>query len=293
MPLTTPAPVMEFVLSDRDFQWLRRAASEYSGIMLPDTKRNMIHGRLSKRLRALGLRRFSDYRALLERSGGGEFREFINSLTTNLTSFFREAHHFEHLARVALPARMEARQRAGKGKKLRIWSAGCSTGEEPYSILMAIRDQVPAAAGWDVRVLGTDLDTEVLARAARGEYPAESVAELDAGLLRRHFFRGAGSFAGRVKVKEELARGVEFRPLNLVKPWMNPFGEPIDVIFCRNVVIYFDKPTQRDLFARFARELAPGGYFYQGHSETLFQLSDRFEAVGRTAFRLVDAKESG
>jgi chemotaxis protein methyltransferase CheR len=276
----------EFLLTDRDFQWLRKAASEYSGIMLPEVKRNMIYGRLSKRLRTLGLRKFSEYRKLLEGPDSGEFREFINSLTTNLTSFFREPHHFEHLTHVALPACMEARRRRGRAKQLRIWSAGCSTGQEPYTIMMAIRDHLPAADDWDVRILATDLDTQVLARAERGEYSTESVEDLDAELVRRWFLRGAGAFAGRVKVKPALARGIEFRQFNLVKPWTNPWNEPIDVIFCRNVVIYFDKPTQRGLFERFANSLTPGGYFYQGHSETLFHLCDRFEAAGRTVYRL-------
>ena len=276
----------EFQLTDRDFDWLRRTANQYSGIMLPDAKREMVYGRLTKRLRVLGLRRFSDYRKLVEQPGNTEFREFINSLTTNLTSFFREPHHFDHLVNVALPERMEARLQQGKPRQLRIWSAGCSTGQEPYSILMAIRDRLPKADSWEVRLLATDLDTQVLARAEEGVYPDDSIQGLDPNVLRRWFLRGAGSLTGKVRVRPDLPLLVHFEQFNLVQPWTNPWGEPFDVIFCRNVVIYFDKATQRDLFARFADSLAPGGYLYQGHSESLFQISDRFIAAGRTTYQL-------
>lgn len=290
MASTISPPTGDFVLTERDFQWMRRAASEYSGIMLPEAKRKMIYGRLTKRLRTLGLRSFTEYRKLLEDASSNEFPEFINALTTNLTAFFREPYHFEHLTQVALPALMAAKQRRGKAKRLRIWSAGCSTGQEPYSILMAIRDHVPDWQDWELRLIATDLDTQALGRARRGEYAMETVQELDRDLVRRWFLRGSGAFAGQVKIKPVLSSAVEFAQFNLVRPWSRPWGEPIDIIFCRNVVIYFDKPTQVDLFERFADTMTPGGFLYQGHSETLFQINDRFQAVGRTVYQLPEGK---
>ncbi len=287
---TASSPAADFVLTERDFQWMRRAASEYSGIMLPEAKRKMIYGRLTKRLRTLGMRSFSEYRKLLEDTNSNEFPEFINALTTNLTAFFREPYHFEHLTQTALPEVMAARERRGKARRLRIWSAGCSTGQEPYTILMAIREGLPQARSWELRVIATDLDTQALARARRGEYPQETVRDLDEGLVRRWFLRGSGAFAGQVKVRPELSAAVEFQQFNLVRPWSRPWGEPIDVIFCRNVVIYFDKATQVELFQRFADTMAPGGFLYQGHSETLFQINDRFQPVGRTVYQLPEGK---
>jgi chemotaxis protein methyltransferase CheR len=265
-----------FVLSDADFHWLRRAAQDHSGIMLPEAKRTMIFGRLSKRLRALGLRDFHEYRRLLEQPGAGEFREFINSLTTNLTYFYREPHHFEHLAKVALPERMAANGQSG----LSVWSAAASSGEEAYSAVMTVFETSSSA---NLRVLATDLDTQTLAKGRAGIYSTETVADMDGQRLSRWFLRGRGAYEGKVRVKPELQDPIEFREFNLVKPWKLP--EVFDVVFCRNVVIYFDKPTQRELFARIADVLAPGGYLYLGHSETLFGVSEEFELVGKTIYR--------
>ena len=270
----------DFEFTTRDFEWLRGVASEHSGIVLLDTKRNMIYSRLAKRLRHLGLNNFSEYRRLLEDGDPQEFSEFINALTTNLTSFFREAHHFEHLREVVWPE-LQAR-RASPGM-LRIWSAGCSTGEEPYTVSMVVRDALNG--GWDYQILATDLDSKVLATAASGIYPAERVSDLDPRLVRRSFLRGTGALQGKVRVKSELQAAISFQQLNLVKEWSA--GEPFDIIFCRNVVIYFDKPTQKQLFARFADSLVPGGYLYIGHSESLFQTTTAFELVGKTTYRRI------
>ena len=270
------------VLKDADFEVLRRLASEHSGIMLPASKRTMVRGRLSKRMRALGIRSFSDYRALLESGSKEEFGEFINCLTTNLTYFFREPHHFEHLAEQALPECMHARTAKGQNR-LRLWSAASSTGEEPYSIMMTVLDALSDKSGWDVRLLATDLDTRVLAAARAGVYGEDSVQGLDPALLGRWFLRGSGSLAGRVRTKPSLQRNLEFRQLNLVQPWTMP--EPFDIIFCRNVIIYFDKEVQKKLFARMAAVLVPGGYLYLGHSELLLGISDRFTLVGKSVYR--------
>ena len=264
-------------LSDRDFEWLRQAANRHSGIQLPPGKRNMIQSRLAKRLRKLGLEDFAAYRQLLERGNDAEFGEFINCLTTNVTSFFREPHHFEHLRKVALPEKTA-------GGRPRIWSAGCSTGEEPYSITATVLDwAAEARPGLDFRLQATDLDTNVLDKARGGVYPEERVGELDLAWKRRWLYRGAGGFAGQVKVKPALQAPIEFKQWNLVRPWTVP--EPFGIVFCRNVVIYFDKATQKTLFDRFANAMEPGGFLYIGHSETLFQVSDRFRVVDKTTYQ--------
>ena len=274
----------DFQFTNQDFEWLRSVANAHSGIMLPDAKRTMIYSRLAKRLRHLGLTKFSQYRALLEGGNQEEFSEFINALTTNLTAFFREPHHFDHVRQVALPALMAARRNQ---KRVHIWSAGCSTGEEPYTLSMVMKTALAELGGaWDYRISATDLDTKVLASAAAGIYPAERVSGLDTGLLRRCFLRGAGSLEGKFRIKPELQTPISFQQLNLVKEWS--MKEPLDIIFCRNVVIYFDKTTQKRLFDKFADAMAPGGYLYIGHSESLFQITSRFELVGTTTYQKVD-----
>jgi chemotaxis protein methyltransferase CheR len=273
----------DFEFKARDFEWLRRAASQYSGIVLPETKGRMVYSRLAKRLRQLGLTKFSEYRAILESGDQAEFVEFINALTTNLTYFFREPHHFEHLRNIALPGLIATRRPA---RRVSFWSAGCSTGEEPYSIsLVAKQTLAELGGGWDYRILATDLDTKVLAQAAAGVYEQERVDGLDLQTLQAAFLRGAGSFRGQVRVKPELQTPIAFQQLNLVQEWFRP--DPVDIIFCRNVVIYFDRPTQKRLFDRFADSIVPGGYLYIGHSETLFQTTDRFVLAGKTIYRRI------
>jgi chemotaxis protein methyltransferase CheR len=278
-----PLPT-DFLFTNRDFEWLRRVASEHSGIVLAETKRNMIYSRLSKRLRRLGLKKFSQYRALLQNGDSQEFKEFINALTTNLTSFFRERHHFEHLRHVALPELVKSGR---TDRVVRIWSAGCSTGEEPYTISMTMRDSLEElGCGWDYRVLATDLDTKVLATAAAGVYSAERVATLEKSVLRRCFLRGTGSFEGMFRIRPELRAPISFKQLNLTKDWS--IDEQFDLIFCRNVIIYFDRPTQKELFDKFTDLLAPGGYIYIGHSESLFQTQSRLTLVGKTTYQKTD-----
>jgi chemotaxis protein methyltransferase CheR len=271
----------EFEFSEDDFQWLRATANAHSGIVLADAKRNMIYSRLSKRLRKLKLRSFADYRKLLKSGDEAEFAEFINAITTNLTSFFREAHHFEHLSQVAIPETL--RSIAGQ-RKLRIWSAGCSTGEEPYTIGMVTGECLGARSD-QAELVATDLDTRVLEEASQGIYDASRATGLGDKRLRRWFLRGSGQFSGKVRVKPELRKPIRFEQLNLTQDWK--MAGPFDVIFCRNVVIYFDKATQHRLFARFAEVLRPGGYLYIGHSETLHQISDQFRLVGKTTYQRV------
>ncbi|CCD85469.1 Chemotaxis protein methyltransferase [Bradyrhizobium sp. ORS 285] len=269
----------EFALQDRDFRTLSKLVMDTAGIVLSERKRAFIHGRLSRRLRALGLNNFSQYCKLLETSDGdSELRNFINAVTTNHTSFFRESHHLDHLARVILPELMTANSDT---RRIRIWSAGCSSGEEPYSIAMAIHNSGKSLAGWDVKILATDLDTNVIAHAARGIYDAERAEGIPAAMKNR--FTTVQD--GNVVMNDELCDLITFAHLNLLERW--PMSGPFDVIFCRNVVIYFDKPTQTRLFNRYADITKPDGWLIVGHSENLLGITDRFELVGRTIYRKV------
>jgi chemotaxis protein methyltransferase CheR len=234
---------------------------------------------LSRRLRALGLDSFRAYRALLEGGDRDELVQFCNAITTNLTSFFREAHHFQYLHEQLL-APQAADLRAAR--RLRLWSAGCSTGEEPYSIAMTIHEALPDVRRRDIKILATDLDTEVLGRGARGLYEEERLRGLAPARLER-FFRRTGGAGTACAVAPELRALITFRELNLMHAL--PMKGPFDAIFCRNVVIYFDKDTQRELFARFARLQRPGDLLFLGHSESLYRVSDAYTLVGKTIYR--------
>ncbi|MFW6278034.1 MAG: CheR family methyltransferase [Halorhodospira sp.] len=264
----------EFRFTREDFEWIRETVGQETGIQLSEAKSDMVYSRLARRLRALGLQDFASYRKLLladpERQ---EMAHFVNALTTNLTAFFREGHHFEHLAEVlaAAPARV------------RIWSAGCSTGEEVYSAAIVAREVFGRQAEERVQILGTDLDSSVLEQGERGIYDHKRVAGLSRERLRAHFLRGKGAKEGLVRVRPELRRLVAFTPLNLLHEW--PFREPFDVVFCRNVIIYFNKEIQRRLFQRIAGVMSPQAWLYIGHSETLWRVSEQFESHGRTIYR--------
>lgn len=272
----------EFVFTRRDFERVRDLVGEQAGIALSDIKSDMVYSRLARRLRATGCRSFDEYLTRLE-ADAAELNHFVNALTTNLTAFFREPHHFDHLAAEALPAVMEGIQRRGAPKRICMWSAGCSTGEEAYSMAMVARETVPAP--WEVRILATDLDTDVLQRAERGIYDAQRVKGVPTERLRRHFLRGIGGNRGKVKVRPEVRALVEFGQLNLVQyPWH--FDEPFHVVFCRNTIIYFAKETQKELFREMRRHLVPRAWLYIGHSETLWQVADDFDSHGRTVYRL-------
>jgi chemotaxis protein methyltransferase CheR len=251
-----------------------------TGIHLSDQKRELVYGRLTRRLRALQLRSFAEYRERLERDAQ-EVAEFCNAITTNLTSFFREPHHFQYLRdHVLAPLAADRGER-----RLRIWSAGCSTGEEPYSIAMTILEALPEPDRWDVRILATDLDSDVLARARRGIYPVERTQSLSPARLQR-FFRERQEAGGIChQIAPEVAALVTFKQLNLIHAL--PMRGPLDAIFCRNVVIYFDKETQRDLFARIARLQRPGDILFLGHSESLFKVCDSYALIGKTIHRRV------
>ena len=271
----------EFDFTPADFEAVRRTLYEYAGISLNDGKSDLVYGRLARRLRALRITSFSAYLEYINSaSGEGEMVHFINALTTNLTAFFREPHHFEFLAGEALP---EAMRRHRFDHRVRLWSAGCSTGEEPYSIAMTLYESGLCQEPWDTRLLATDLDSNAVKTARQGCYAAQRTAGLTSARSGKWFRRISGG--NDVQVDSSLQSVITFKQLNLMHEW--PMSGPFDMIFCRNVVIYFDKPTQKRLFDRYADILVDGGYLFLGHSETMHNLSDRFELIGKTVYRKV------
>ena len=261
-----------FQLNDRDFSRARQLIDEYAGIKLSAQKRNMVYNRLLRRVRAHGVRSFGAYLDLVQADNSTERQSFVNALTTNLTAFFREPHHFELLA-----ARAVERVRKGQ-PPLRVWCSACSTGEEAWSIAMVLRE-----AGCAADIRASDIDSEVLRTANTGVYRSERVAGLEATRLKKHFLRGTGANDGLVTVRPELRSMVRFFQLNLQSPdW--PTQDRYDVIFCRNVVIYFDRDAQKRLAARFADMLVPGGLLVVGHSESFPSGHPAFRSCGRTAY---------
>ena len=269
----------EFSLSDREFEEIRRLVREHTGIALAESKRELVYSRLVRLLRRLSLRTFGDYLDLLGGGEPAELEEFANAITTNLTSFFREGHHFEFLADTVLPA---IEKRNADSRRVRIWSAGCSTGEEPYSIAIALNEAMARFRGWDVRILATDLDSSVVAHAQAGVYKAERFAKMSDARRSRWFEE---TEPATFTASAALRSLITFRQLNLMHEW--PFKGPFDVIFCRNVVIYFDKATQRQLFDRMARMQRGDDHLFIGHSESLFKVSDRYQLIGKTIYRKV------
>jgi chemotaxis protein methyltransferase CheR len=269
----------DLVFTDADFNFIRQLVATQTGISLSEQKRELVYGRLAKRLRSLELQSFAQYCAYVEKNEQ-ELHELVNAITTNLTSFFREPYHFDYLRETVLPGLLRSN---AASRRIRIWSAGCSTGEEPYSIAMTVRDAIPASHGWDVKILATDIDSNVLAKAQQGVYSEERSSGIPEHYMRRSFRRGHGDNAGMLRVNDEVRSLITFRQLNLMHEW--PMKGPFDVIFCRNVVIYFEKSTQRLLFNRYADLLADGGHLFIGHSETLFKVCDRFTLIGRTIYR--------
>ena len=275
------------VLGDAEFEFIRHVVGENAGIVLGPNKRQLVQGRLTRRLRELRLSSYREYCEHVRRSGPEELVGLINALTTNVTAFFRENHHFEALAEYMLP---EAMRRNAGTRRVRIWSAGCSTGEEAYCAAIAAAAVIPPA-GWDFKVLATDIDSEVIAFAQQGVYPLDRVAALPTERLRAYFQKGNGLQAGKAIVKVQLRSLVTFRVLNLLQPW--PMHGPFDVIFCRNVMIYFDQATRERLVNRFAEMLAPGGYLCIGHAESLHNLEAPVRAVGKTIYRKSGGEADG
>lgn len=271
----------EFNFSENDFKRVQKIVYDFAGIDLNDSKKNLVYNRLSKRIRFLEQASFNEYLDYVEKIGEDEFVHLINAITTNLTFFFRENHHFEYLANEVIPALLK---KNAASKKIRIWSAGCSTGEEPYSIAIVLKETVPA--GWDAKVFATDLDTNVINTGSTGVYPIDRLKGVSEERKKRWFMKGSGSQTGFAKVKPELQGIIDFSQVNLMDSW--PFKEGIDVIFCRNVVIYFDKPTQTKLFGRYADLLQNDGHLFIGHSESLYKVSDRFNLLGQTIYQKIN-----
>jgi len=266
----------EFHFSKKDFDRVSKLIYDHAGISLSDSKQELVYSRLSRRLRATGKKTFADYLKLLEANDEVEWEQFANSLTTNLTSFFREAHHFPILAE---------HLRLINGKhKISIWCSASSTGEEPYSIAMTVLDTLGRDAS-GVSIVATDIDTKVLSAAQEGVYTDERISKLSDGLVKRHFLRGTGAQAGMVRVRKELRDMVTFRKLNLLDNTLSIHG-PLDVIFCRNVMIYFDKQTQLSILQKFAPMLRSNGLLFAGHSESFHNADDYFKLRGKTVYEL-------
>ncbi|MPQ75679.1 protein-glutamate O-methyltransferase CheR [Hydrogenovibrio sp. JE_KL2] len=271
----------EFEYTETDFLRVKNLVYNFAGIDLNDSKKNLVYNRLAKRIRFLQQDSFDEYLNYVEAQGEAEFIHLINAITTNLTFFFRENHHFEFLAETVIPELLQKNQST---KKIRVWSAGCSTGEEPYSIAIVLKEVVPP--GWDAKVIATDLDTNVVNTASSGVYKVDRLKGVSEARKKNWFMKGKGSNDGYVKVKPDLQSIIEFGQINLMNEW--PIKDQIDVIFCRNVVIYFDKETQSKLFNRYADLLREKGYLFVGHSESLYKVCDRFELLGKTIYQKKD-----
>lgn len=266
-------PEHEFAWTSADFSRIQSLIYQRAGISLHDGKHAMVYSRLSRRLRETGHQSFRDYLNWLESQEGAEWQEFINALTTNLTSFFRERHHFEILS--------EHLQSKPANTAWRAWCSAASTGEEPYSIVMTALDAL--GPNGNFKLWASDIDSKVLATAARGTYRMEGLKGIDAAHLQRFFLRGKGANEGMLKAKPELQRMIEFLSVNLIRDdW--PFREPFDIVFCRNVMIYFDVPTQRSVLEKIHRIMKPGGLFFVGHSENFNESRDLFVLRGKTVY---------
>ena len=271
----------EFPFTDKDFQFIQTLVAERTGIVLTEIKRTMVYSRIARRIRHCGIATFEEYCQLLKAGDESELISFTNAITTNLTSFFREPHHFEYLANTVLPEL----EKNKKDKRIRIWSAGCSSGEEPYSIAMTVQDYFANKSGWDIKILASDLDFDMVERASQGIYKEDRVTGLDKKHLKNYVKKGKGDLQGSVKMDRRLMDLITFKQLNLLHEW--PFKGPFDFMFCRNVVIYFNKETQKELFDRYADHLPENAPLFIGHSESLFKVTDRFKSMGQTIYRKV------
>ena len=266
----------EFPMTDDDFARIQEIAYKHTGILLTAEKKSLVYGRLVRRVRQLNMPGFAEYCDLIARAGYTEKVEFINAITTNLTSFFRESYHFSHLKQDVVPALIDSNK---QNKKIRIWSAGCSTGEEPYSIALVLKT-FRILYDWDVRIFATDLDWKVVNEAQAGVYTADKLRSIPSDY---HHLLNFDRRQGTLKIRDEVRDMVSFRQLNLLDAWT--LVGPIDLIFCRNVIIYFDQVTQQKLFDRFANILGRQSYLYLGHSESMLGTTDRFKPLGHTIYQ--------
>ena len=273
----------EFLFTEDDFKKIANILHSHAGIALAEGKAALVYSRLAKRLRTLGLRSFREYCSLVEGQQGVDERQaMMAALTTNVTRYFREPHHFDHLREVVMPKLAETARRGGR---VRLWSAACSNGQEPYSMAITVLGALPEAANLDVKILATDIDPNMIAEGKAGVYREDAVAPVPLDLRRKWFKKSGAGW----EVADELRELVAFRELNLIGDW--PMKGKFDVIFCRNVVIYFDEPTQERIWSRFAPALVPGGTLYIGHSERVSgPATNQFETTGLTTYALRGAR---
>ena len=270
----------EFIFKDSDFRKLIAIVHDRTGISIAEHKKDMMYGRIARRLRALDLKKFDDYIAFLESdSGEKEINDFVNAVTTNLTKFFREQHHFDHLRDVAIKNVITNK----RDKRLRIWSAGCSSGMECYSIAMTVAETIPDMERWDIRILATDIDSNMLTKGEEGIYKEKEIEDIPAAYQKKYLPCYGEKLSGQHQIVSKLRNICFFKYLNFVDPW--PVNGPFDIIFCRNVVIYFNRETQMQVFSNFERVLAHDGWLYIGHSENLSNVTDKFALIGKTIYR--------
>ena len=273
----------DVAITDGEFDLLRRLIHMHAGISLAPWKRDVVRARLGRRLQDLGYTTFAEYHTLLlADTSGTELTRFINAMTTNKTEFFREAHHFDYLRGTWLPSRGPCRR--ASDRRLRFWSAACSTGEEPYSLAITLLDALDGGQGWDLRILASDIDTDVLAHAAEGVYPMEQITPVPRHMLPKYFLRGTGTREGHVRVKPAVRSLMTFRRINFLDdPW--PIRTRFDAIFCRNVLIYFDRPTQQRILYRLVQQLTDTGLLVLGHAESIHGLVTGLTPVAATVYR--------
>jgi len=271
-------------LSDQEFHALQAFLEELIGVKLTDAKRALVISRLSKRIRELKLPNYKSYMDLVQRDSE-ELQVLFNRITTNVTQFFREYHHFKYLEQTFLP-RIVADPVHNSRKILRVWSAACSTGEEPYSLAICLQEFFKKHPGWKIQILASDVNTEALAKARAGIYDKKEINGIPYNLLKTYFKMGINENAGKFKAKESLKNMITFRQINLVAKGMYPITDPLHIIFCRNVFIYFDKQTQRDIINRFANHLHADGVLMIGHSESINSLNsaNNWKLVGQTIY---------
>jgi len=267
----------QYLLNNDVFERFRALIYRECGINLTDHKRALFRSRLQKRLSQLGLTSFQDYYDLVVGEQSDEVITMLDYISTNQTEFFREPHHFTFLREQVLPE-------LAVEKTVRIWSTACSSGEEPYSIAITLSDAVASPSTWNCRILASDISTRMLTKAATGQYSLERINSLPIDLVRRHFLLGKGNHTEVVKIKPHIANMAVFRRINLMDD-RYPIKSLLDVIFCRNVMIYFDRKTQAAVVARLSRYLKPGGYLFMGHSETLQGISGEFHYIAPTIYR--------
>ena len=271
-----------FELGDLEFNYIRQLVYKECGINLHDGKKELVRSRLSKRLRELNLADFKNYKMMLDKSGGeGEIINLLNAISTNLTSFFRERKHFDFLSQKGLNSLAKSAEKSNK--IIKAWSAGCSTGEEPYTISMVLDFWIEQSRGIDYEIIATDISTDVLSKAKTGIYEDSRIKGLDLLTVKKYFQKGTGKKKGYVKVKKGIRDKVDFMRFNLMHPYS--FGITFDFIFCRNVMIYFEKKTQANVVNKFYELLKPGGFLFVGHSESLMNIPHKFKYVEPTIYQ--------